>query len=123
MSKKTKPARKAKAHAHRAGESPELRAADSMTIFWMLCGVTTLIIEVAIIAIASYGWATGESSSQLEAISMLLLMIAMVTGTLSMLLIPIVLQQRRAVPPKAIVRGMLVIGLLPWLAFFVQIGR
>ncbi|MCC9604350.1 hypothetical protein LOC68_00485 [Blastopirellula sp. JC732] len=123
MSKKSKTARKAKTHTQRPGESQELPAADSMTIFWMLCGVTTLLAEVANLAVLSYVWASGEPSMRLESIAMLLLMVAMVTGTISILLIPIVLQQSRTAPPKAIVRGMLIIGLLPWLAFFVQLGR
>ncbi|UUO05673.1 hypothetical protein M4951_20140 [Blastopirellula sp. J2-11] len=123
MSKKSKTARKPKTHSHRVGADPELRAADSMTIFWMLCGVTTLLAEIAIICVQGSIWASGEPSPQLEAISMLLLMVAMVTGTISVLLIPVVLQQRRSAPPKAIVRAMVVIGLLPWVAFFVQIGR
>lgn len=122
MSKKSKTARKAKAHGHRPGEGQQLQTADSMTIFWTLCGVTTLIAEVANLAVLSYVWASGEPSMRLESIAMLLLMVAMVTGTISILLIPIVLQQGRNVP-KAIVRAILVIGLLPWLAFFVQLGR
>ncbi|MFI4875153.1 MAG: hypothetical protein ACIALR_07440 [Blastopirellula sp. JB062] len=123
MSKKSKSLRKSKSSQHRAGNGPDSRTADSMTIFWMLCGVTTLLAEIAIIGLLGYVWASDQPSMQLEAIAMLLLMVSMVTGTISVLLIPIVLQQRRAAPPKAIVRGMLIIGLLPWVAFFVQIGR
>ena len=95
------------------GEPDEAQSTEVATIGWMLATMTTLICEVGSVAVR---WIAGYVPSQpgLFVFSDLLLFVALVSGTVSLLLMLLVLRVRISPPPREIVAGSVLIALAPW---------
>lgn len=102
--KKSKKREKSSRRAAPAG-SNESRAAEAITVAWMLSLLVTSGAEA--IAFAGWGWIaiTGKQAEVPEQVRMifgLLMLTSALTGVVCMLLIPAVYRLRRDPPPKAV---------------------
>ncbi len=90
------------------------RPGDSATVAWMLTVITALACEL--LSLAAGLVARSLKPSPLGLFSDLTLFAALVIGTVSILMLGVVLRVREVPPPRVIIVGSVVIGLLPWLA-------
>lgn len=112
--KKKKPARR-QAAARDANRPAETRAADAMTVGWMLSTVATLFGAIAggglWLVLSLQGEPLGQ---EVLALPMVLLFAAQVSGLVAMLLTPVVHYVRVEKPPKLITCAVLLIAVAPW---------
>lgn len=105
--------------ANQATETGETRAADAATVFWMLTVMATLLAEVTML-IATALLRMGQENPLLYALREVLLLIAVISGVLSLVTIPMVLKSRRVPPPMPVMIVAVVIGLLPVVTLLIK---
>jgi hypothetical protein len=105
---------------------PESRAAEAVTVAWMLTTLATLGAE----AIAFIGWAVlalvpggDRAPTQLLALPPLMLFTASVMGIFCLVLVGVVHRTRSVPPPTAVTMGSVAISLLPLLVAIAFILR
>ena len=113
MSKKKAKPRKAKSSKRKHEAAAETQRAESITVFWMTAVLATVVGEVGGLAARSIIVFTKPYPS-LVLLSGLLLMIACVTGLVSLGLLPLVYRWRHVPPPWPIVRFAIVAAILPF---------
>jgi len=100
----------------------ESRAADAVTVAWMLTLTATLLAELVAAAgwmfLRIVGWEP-EKAGPIAALPELLLVIAALTGAVCVLLVPVTYKVRQQPPPLPISVAAVVIGLAPWLVIAV----
>ena len=99
--------------------SSESQAADLVTVVWMLHFVTAFACQVvgALSRLANQ-WLAGHPL--LGVLSGIMLQASHVAGTITLLLIPVVLRMRRVRPPTGILIVAIAVGLLPWMTLLYQ---
>jgi len=113
--KKKKPSPPVAAAPSVSGWSGETRAADTVTVGWMLAALTTL---VAVLAWGiAFGYARWVRPDQAQSLGVGYLMIAMLAcGALTFALGVIAGQIRRRPAPPTIRRATMLIAALPWIS-------
>jgi hypothetical protein len=92
----------------------ETRAAEAATVGWMLSAMVALVCELGWVALR--WWLTAHPGGQvLPALADLLFFSALVVGTVTLLLTPVVLRSRRVLPPRGITVFAVVVGAAPLL--------
>ena len=81
----------------------------------MLATLTTLVLEIAILAIVIIRSRTTGGTKGLDLLGGLLLFAAAVIGFVVLVMTPITLKARRDPPPRRITLGAIAIGALPML--------
>jgi hypothetical protein len=102
----------------------EPRGVEALTVLWMLTAVATLMAEAtagAMAWMASSRPAESLASSPLQALPGVMLLTALTTGTLCLVLTPLVSRLRAARPPLAVTWAAVVIGLSPWIVALMTI--
>jgi len=96
-------------------QAAETKAADAITVGWMLTVVSALLCELGA---ACSGWyvALHSQSQRMALLHGLLLFSAEVVGLASLLMIPVVYRVRRVPPPPSVTIGSVVIGAAPIIA-------
>jgi hypothetical protein len=98
---------------------PETKAADALTVAWMLSVMTTLMCELA--WAASRQWVyLHPDQPQMAMFCQLLFFSALVTGGVSLLIIPFVYRLRRLLPPRGITVFAAIVGAAPWVVLLCQ---
>jgi hypothetical protein len=114
---------KRKKKKHSAAALPaETRAADAMTVAWMLCVVTAILCEIGAI-VTRWLLSDYRANVQLQVLFALLAFSALVTGAIGLCLLPIVMKTRRVPPPRAVVVVSVVAGVAPLLLLVAGLGR
>lgn len=111
--KKKKKNRPAKPSAH-AGET---LTAEGVTVAWMLSAMGTGATElVALLSMAALAYEPIALSlpERADVLPWLLLFVAVITGTITLVLTPLVLRRRRTPPPSAIVNFAIFVGVVAW---------
>ena len=91
----------------------ESRAAELVTVLWMLSALTTLVCEIGLLA--AMGYLHSHSEAQyVAALYFLLWLTAIVAGTLTVALVPIVLKLRIQPPPPVVTMAAVIMGTAPW---------
>ena len=111
--RKSSKLKSSKAAARGSGET---QRAESITVFWTTCVLATVLGEAGGL-IARLVIIFADSYPALELLSALLLLIAAVTGMISLGLLPLVYRWRRVPPPVAIVRFSIGAAVLPFVIF------
>jgi hypothetical protein len=90
----------------------ETRAADAVTVFWLLTGFSTVIAE--------FGWcvlrllpALFDDRERWLALLTVVFGIAFLSGAVTLALTPIAIRTRKTRPPRSIVVAAVIIGCLP----------
>lgn len=124
MRKSRKPTRKAKptrgdtASGFATGES---RAAEFMTVGWLLTAITTLVTELAG---AFVTWLSkGNPSVGIAALANVLLFAALVSGLFSLGLLAAAWRLRRVKPPRGLMVMTIVICLVPLATLVLRLTR
>lgn len=100
----------------------ESRAAEALTVFWMLTMMATLAAELASAAVWGLLQLAGKAEDLPAAVGLLpglLMLIAVTTGILCLLLTPLAWHVRRQPPPLGVVVLAVVIGASPLLTLLV----
>jgi hypothetical protein len=95
----------------------ESRGAEALTVLWMLATVATLAAEFvagAGLLFFPANSSADEAPSPLSALPGVMLFTALTTGTLCLVLTPLVRRLRRTPPPPAVVWMAAVVGVSPW---------
>lgn len=103
------------------GDTGETRAADSLTVFWMIAVSIGLIAELG--ALGFVGLARAIGRPQLETVAGVLVFAAIIMGVVNLALAPLVYYIRRTPPPVTITIAAVVIALLPWSVFIPSLLR
>jgi hypothetical protein len=94
----------------------EERAAEAATVAWMLCALFTLCAEgvglAARVVLARAG--EQQQATPWSLLSDVTLVMALVTGTLCLLLTLVVYRVRKTPPPSPITVVAILVGLTPW---------
>ena len=92
----------------RSGKKPtrhrptaETRAAEVVTICWMLTVLLTLACEIAGIAANLYVWQVPDAA-RIELLAGILRFAAVALGVLALMMMPVVWRTRRHPPPRAV---------------------
>jgi len=99
--------------------STESRAADLVTVVWMLHVVTAFACQVVgALARLAYLWVSDHPL--LGVLAGFMLLASLVAGTVSLLLLPVVWRARRVPPPTGILVVAIGVGVMPWLILLYQ---
>lgn len=101
-------------------EEEHSRGVEAATVFWMLTAVATLAAEgVAGAAFLFLRWfpLNPQIPTALNALPGVLLLTALVTGTLCLAMTEVVRRLRRTPPPLSITGTAVAIGVSPWAIF------
>jgi len=106
----------------------ESRAAEAVTIGWMLSMMATifcLVVYAIVRAVIAFGSGVAGDGGAVGADAVmfyadLLLFTAMTVGIFSLLLVPIVFRLRRQKPPRGVTRVAITVGVLPVLLVIVR---
>ena len=93
-------------------EAAETRTAVAATVGWMLALMSTLTAE-GIGLLCRWYTVLVEPQEVLTVISLVMLFVALISGLLTVGLIPVVLRVAKTRPPRVIVQVALIAGLLP----------
>lgn len=117
MAKKRQIQKRDKRRACRAPvETNESRTADAVTVAWMLTALATLAAELfallgwVAVAIAARG---GQVPQEFVMLPALLTFIALVTGLVCLLLIPVTHRVRSVPPPRSVTIFAAAVGIMP----------
>lgn len=116
MAKKKTKKREKKSRRDPPPKSDESRAAEAITVAWMLALIATLAAEVvafvgwALVALANHG---ADVPAQVRMVLGLLLATSALTGIVCLALIPAVYRLRRAAPPRAVTIAAVAISSVP----------
>lgn len=95
---------------------PEDRAAEAVTIGWTLCTLFTMCAElVGLIAKVAISSAVGESQLGWHMLVGITLVLGLASGTLGLVLTPLVYRLRRTPPPAAVTALAVIVGSTPLL--------
>jgi hypothetical protein len=122
MSKK-KNKKRSRERDERSRRLAETQRSVAVTVAWMMATVASAAALILMVtAYVAIRWLTPDNAAPqtLAAIPGLLLFVAVVTGSLSLILIPIVYQLRPSPPPTAVTVGSAGIGVAAWVAVLVQ---
>lgn len=104
-------------------ETGETRTAEAVTVAWMLTALATLAAEF----FALLGWAavavtarSGKVPVEFAMLPALLTFIALVTGLICLLLIPLTHRVRRVPPPRSVTVFAAVVGITPTVVVIVM---
>jgi len=126
--KKSKPKKKATSARHKTETAADhLRAAESRSavaanVAWMLALMSTLIAE-AIGLMCRWYTSFVEPVELLTLLSGILLLVAVVSGTVTLLMIPVVYSFSKTRPPMFITQVAVIAGVLPLAVVVVQFLR
>jgi hypothetical protein len=114
MSKRKKKKRSTKA-PEVAALPAETRAAEVATIWWMLSALFTFCAEaIGFVARVILFWQPGdEGLTPLRVLPYLMLGIGLVSGSIALLLTPVVYRLRQTPPPEMITVFVVLVGLVP----------
>ena len=115
MKNKKAKQKRAKAKSRNKSASSEKQRAESISVFWTTAVLATVLGEVGGLAIRCVLYFMEPPyPPTMVLLSGMLLMIACITGLVSMGLLPLVYRWRRVPPPWPIVRFAIVAALLPF---------
>lgn len=118
--KKQKNRRNAPTPKIKQSPRPESSAAEGATVAWMLAalgaGVTELVALLAMAALA-YEPLAAALPERASVFPWLMLFVALITGTITLLLTPLVLKQRQTPPPQSVVNFAIFVGVAAWALF------
>ncbi|MCA9212212.1 MAG: hypothetical protein KDB27_04030 [Planctomycetales bacterium] len=99
--------------------SHETRAADAVTVFWLLAGFASGMAQLAMFILRA-ARTSFEDLDRWAAFHGVVAVIAVVTGIITLVVTPIALRVRRIPPPQPIIAGMILLGGLPfaWVFLF-----
>jgi hypothetical protein len=110
-------ARKKRKRKRRSRDAPPVpssgRAADAVTVFWMVSVISTLLAELLFASAGGYFLWDNRPNRNLVLFVNLMLFTSVVTGTLSLIVLPVVLRVRTVPPPKLVKWSGILIGALP----------
>jgi hypothetical protein len=90
----------------------ESRAAEAVTVAWMLSVMVAVVCELG--WLATRWWIAAQPTAEMvAALGELLFFSALITGTMALVLVPVVLRSRSELPPRGITFFALVVGVLP----------
>ena len=100
----------------------ESRAAEALTVGWMLSVMTTLACELGVVAakIVHAAWLQME---RLAVLGELLLFAAVVSGLVSLLLAAMVFRVRQVSPPRGVTTFALIVAAAPLVALAFRLGE
>ena len=98
---------------------PETKAADAVTVAWMLAVTCALMCEVTTSALRAY-LVFAPDRPKIAMLAELLLFAALVSGIVSLLIVPVVLKVRRVVPPRPVTIVSLVVGVAPLVVYIAR---
>ena len=109
---------------HSQVETGESRTADAVTVAWMLTALATLAAEL----FALLGWIavaiaarSGKVPQEVVMLPVLLTFIALVTGLVCLLLIPVTHRVRSVPPPRSVTVFAAVVGIMPSIVVLVTL--
>lgn len=93
----------------------ESRAADAVTVAWMLTMLATFVADVLALILWAVVWLSNRGHVPVEARALpaLMLFIAAVTGTLCLLLAPLIYKVRIVPPPRGVTMIAVTVGAAP----------
>ncbi len=97
----------------------ETSAADAATIGWLLSAITAVICEFGLFAARLY-FAANPQAQNVAQLGGLLIFAAVVVGTFTLILTPVVYKVRQVAPPMPVTVGVIAIGLVPWVVILAQ---
>lgn len=100
-------------------EGASSRAAEAMTVAWMLSFMASILGEAGTLISAGLLLALGQGKDTPGLLTMIpgvLWFVSIVTGTCCLVLTVVVCRIRAVTPPVNLVRAAVVVGLFPWLA-------
>ncbi len=100
-------------------EPTESRAAETLTVGWMLSVVTALVCEVA----SAAANLLAPPKSLMALLAEYLLFAALVIGGVALLLTPLVFKLRRQPPPRGVTVFSLVVGATPFVVVMLRLLR
>lgn len=125
MAKKRQTQKRDKRRARRTQvETNESRTADAVTVAWMLTALATLAAELfallgwIAVAIAARG---GQVPKEFVMLPALLTFIALVTGLVCLLLIPVTHRVRNVPPPRSVTIFAAFVGIMPTIVVLVTL--
>lgn len=98
-----------------SGRPAEDRRAEAITVLWMLAAVATLAAEAVSLGSRALLWLAGAAGVIGPIVPAWFALCALVTGTVCLLLTPVVWAVRRQKPPYSVVVTAVAISLLPWI--------
>ena len=98
----------------------ESRTAEAVTVAWMLSFLATIAAECGGIFVRIL-MMMNDTSDRLQVLSTTLLLVAFLSGAITLILTPVVLSLRRSAPPRAIVIAACTMGFVP-LATLILLG-
>lgn len=117
--KRRRPAKLKKGEPVRAFGSVESRAAEFMTVGWLLTTFTTLVCELG--AVIATWYASGHPQARgIATLAAVLMFAAMLTGLFSLALLVAAWKLRAVKPPRGIVVFSLVVSLAPLAIVFLN---
>ena len=112
MSRRKKKKRPDKRQRKREKQPAESRQAEFVTVAWMLAMLSTLAAEVVGIVVQLLIIAE-SATPPLRLLSGTMLIVAFVSGFVTLGLTPVVLKVRKVAPPRPIIAAACVIGIIP----------
>ena len=92
-------------------------------MLWMLTSFATLVALVLVLFMRLYLQFGGlEEPSMAERLSGVLFFVALIVGTISIAITPVILKRRIVKPPPAVTYGVLTIGTIPWVIVLVSLA-
>ena len=98
---------------------PETKAADAVTVAWMLAVTCALMCEVSTGLLRAYLTFVPDGP-KVALLAELLLFAALVAGIVSLLILPVVLKVRRLAPPRPVTIVSVVVGVAPLIAYLTR---
>lgn len=114
MTKKRSPNRSRKRKKLEYQPPEESRAAEGVTVAWMLCMLATIAAEFTGVMVRLV-MLLGGGSPMLEAFSATMLGVAAMAGLITLMLTPVAIRMRIQRPPSGIIYTAIAAGAVPWL--------
>ena len=116
---KNKQKRKQLAKQRLTPRPEETRAADAITVFWMVCLLATLAAEIAY-AVMFFVNRSETESATIAALSNAMFLVALLCGIATLIATPVTWNVRNVAPPKKIVAFAVCVASLPILTLVVS---
>lgn len=113
-------AKKRKPQPSRTPVVEESKTAEAATVAWMLALMSTIAAECGGIFVRVL-MMMNDTSERIRVLSTTLLLVAFLSGVITIILTPVVIRVRRVAPPRAIVVVAYVMGVVP-IATLVLLG-
>lgn len=98
----------------------ESRASEALTVAWTVTVTTVLMCNLAILA-AHFYLSSNPEAKRMEMLQELMLLTGIMVGTLSLILLPIVMRVRRVPPPTGLVAFSVCLAAAPILVFVMRL--